>query len=189
MTEKTESTGKHGGSRWRMAAWVTAAIAWLLPFFAMQLKDEINWTGSDFAFAGLLIVGSGVLLELIARMTENTAYRAAFGVGIATAFLLIWINAAVGIIGSEDNPANLMHVGVLAIGIIGAVIARFKPAGMARALFATAFAQGLIGVIALAAGLGSTAPSFPEAVVFLTGFFTALWLLSASLFRKAAQAQ
>ncbi len=38
----------------------------------------------------------------------------------------------------------------------------------------------------LAAGFGATAPSFPEAIVFLTGFFAALWLLSAWLFRKAA---
>jgi hypothetical protein len=58
-------------------------------------------------------------------MTDNRAYRAAVGVAIAAAFILVWMNLAVGIIGSEDNPANLMYGGVLAIGIIGAVIARF----------------------------------------------------------------
>jgi hypothetical protein len=60
---------------------------------------------------------------------------------------------------------------------------------MARALVAMALAQGLVGVIALTAGFGSTAPSFPEAIVFLTGFFVALWLGSAWLFRKAALQQ
>jgi hypothetical protein len=64
---------------------------------------------------------------------------------------------------------------------------RFRPHGMARALAATALAQALVGVIALAAGIGSTAPSFPEAIVFLTGFFAELWLISAWLFRKAAR--
>jgi CHASE2 domain-containing sensor protein len=78
---------------------------------------------------------------------------------------------------------------VLAVGIIGAVIARFKPDGMARTLFVTALAQALVGVIALAAGFGSTAPSFPEAIVLLSGFFSALWFLSAYLFRKAAREQ
>ncbi len=80
-----------------------------------------------------------------------------------------------------------MHGGVLAVAIIGAFIARFRPHGMARALAATALAQALVGVIALAVGFGSTAPSFPEAIVFLTGFFAGLWLISAWLFRKAAR--
>ena len=39
-------------------------------------------------------------------MTGNSAYRAAVGVAIAAAFILVWMNLAVGIIGSEDNPAN-----------------------------------------------------------------------------------
>jgi fatty acid desaturase len=99
------------------------------------------------------------------------------------------VNLAVGIIGSEDNPANLMYGGVLAVSAIGVSIARFQPAGMARALSATAFAQALVGVIALTAGFGSTSPSLPATIVFLTGFFIALWLLSAYLFRKAAREQ
>jgi hypothetical protein len=170
-------------------AWAIAALALLLPLIAMQFTDEVNWDQTDFAFAGGLIVATGVAFELAARATNNKAHRAAVGVALAAAFGLIWINAAVGIIGSEDNPANLMYGGVLAVGVIGAVIARFKPDGMARALFLTALTQGLVGVIALAAGFGSQAPSFPEAIVFLTGFFAALWLLSAYLFRKAARQQ
>ena len=92
------------------------------------------------------------MYELAARKTGNIAYRAAVGVALAAALLLVWINLAVGIIGNEDNPANLMYIGVLAVGTIGAIIARFQPHGMARALFATALAQGLVVVIALIAG-------------------------------------
>ncbi len=51
------------------------------------------------------------------------AYRFAVGVALAAAFLLVWMNLAVGLIGSEDNPANLMYFGVLAVGFIGAIIA------------------------------------------------------------------
>jgi len=109
--------------------------------------------------------------ELAARTTGNRAYRAAFGVAVVSAFILVWINLAVGIIGTEHDPANLMFGGVLAVGIIGAVIARFPPA----------LAQALVGVIALI--IGSV-----EAVI-LTGFFVALWLTSARLFRKAAREQ
>ncbi|MCA1367133.1 hypothetical protein I6F15_06940 [Bradyrhizobium sp. BRP14] len=189
MAGKGEIGGGNRGSVWRVVGWTIAALALLLPLVAMQVTDEVNWDETDFAFAGGLIVATGVTFELAARMTNNKAYPAAVGVALAAAFSLIWINAAVGIIGSENNPANLMYGGVLAVGIVGAVIARFKPSGMACAFFLTALTQGLVGIIALAAGLGSQAPSFPEAVVCLTGFLVALWLLSAYLFRKAAQEQ
>jgi len=182
-----ERTGGRRWSRWRMAGWATAAALLLLPLVAMQFTDEVNWDVFDFAVFGAMLLGIGVTYELAVRMTANTAYRAAVGVAVAAAFLLVWVNLAVGIIGSEDNPANLMYGVVLAIAVIGAFIVRFQPAGMARVLSATALAQALVGVIALTAGFGSMAPSFPEAIVFATGFFAALWLLSAYLFLKAAR--
>lgn len=58
-----------------------------------------------------------------------------------------------------------------------------------RALFATALAQVSVPVIALIAGFGSTRPIWPLDILVATGFIAALWLLSAWLFRKAAQAQ
>ena len=75
-----------------------------------------------------------------------------------------------------------MFVGVLAIGLVGAVVARFRPEGMARALFATALDQELVAVIALTAGVGSATD-----ILGLTVSFAGLWLLSAGLFRNAAQ--
>ena len=87
-------------------------------------------------------------------MTASSAYRAAAGVALAAASILVWMNLAVGIIGTEDDPANSIYGGVLAVGIVGAIIARFQPQGTARALVATALAQALIAVIALIAGLG-----------------------------------
>jgi hypothetical protein len=121
--------------------------------------------------------------ELAARMTDNNTYRAAVGVALATAFALVWLNLAVGLIGSEENPANLMYGGVLAVGLLGALLARFQPHGMARALVGTALAQALVAVIALIVGWGYTN------TLVLTGIFIALWLTSAQLFRKAAREQ
>jgi hypothetical protein len=121
-----------------------------------------------------------------AAMTGNTAYRAAIGIALATAFLIVWMSLAAGLIGIEDDdPANLWYVGVLAIGFIGAVVARFQPRGLARALFATALAQALVAVIALTyPNTASTA-----AIVFLHGVFVALFVASALLFRYAARDQ
>ena len=156
MAGNTENGGGRRGSRWRIAVWGTAALMLLLPLVAMQFTDEVDWDEADFAVFGAMLAGACGTYELAARMTGNTAYRAAVGVALAAAFILVWMNLAVGIIGTEDNPANLMYGGVLAVGIIGAVIARFQPHGMARALVATALAQALVAVIALIAGLGST---------------------------------
>ena len=171
--------------RWRIAAWATAALILLLPLVAMQFTNEVNWDVADFAVFGALLVGAGVTCELAARMTGNTAYRSAVGVAVAAAFLLVWVNGAVGIIGSENNDANLMYFGVLAVGIIGAIFARFQPRGMARALFATALAQASVAVVALSAGLGSPG-SGPLEIATLNGFFVALFVGSAWLFRRAA---
>jgi hypothetical protein len=177
------------GNRWRIAGWSAATLLLLLPLVAMHFTDEVVWDVADFAVAGALLVGAGVTLELAARRTGNGAYRAAVGVALGAAVILVWVNGAVGVIGSESNDANLMYGGVLAVGVIGALIARFRPHGMARALLATALAQALVAVIALIAGLGSTRPIWPRDILMLTGFFVALWLGSASLFQKAARGE
>ena len=187
MARNTENGGGRRGSRWRIATWAAAALILLLPWFAMQFTDQVNWDVADFAVFGALLVGAGVTYELAARMTGNTAYRCAAGIALAAAFILVWVNGAVGIIGNEGDDANLICFGVLAVGIIGAIIARFQPDGMARALFATALAQALVAVIALSAGLGSDMPAWQRKILILTGFFAALWLISAWLFRKAAR--
>lgn len=181
-----------GGRRerfWRMAPWTVAALLLLTPLVAMQVTDEVNWDVADFALVGAMLVGACGAWELAARTTSNSAYRAGVGVALAAAFILIWMNLAVGLIGTEDNPANLMFGGVLAVGAIGAVVARFQPQGMARALVATALAQASVAAIALIAGSGSTGPAWPGDISILTGFFAALWLVSAWLFRKAAREQ
>lgn len=147
----------------------------------------MDWDVADFAIFGALLVGAGGISALAVRKTDDAAYRSAVGVALAAAFILVWVNGAVGVIGDAGDDANLMYIGVLAVGIVGAIIARFRPHGMARALYATALAQALVAVIALIADLGSTGPIWPRDVLFLTGLFAALWLISAWLFRRAAR--
>lgn len=171
------------------AVWGAAALILLLPLVAMQFTDEVDWDETDFIVVGAMLAVACGACELAARMTGSSAYRTAVGVAVAAAFILVWMNLAVGIIGSEDNPANLMYGGVLAVGIIGAAIARFQPDGMAHALVATALAQTLAGIIALIAGWGSTGANWPQVIVVLTMFFAAVWLISAWLFRRAARKQ
>jgi hypothetical protein len=174
----------------RLSVWAAVvALILMVPLVAMQFTDEVIWTLFDFVFMGALLFGTGLAYELVARKAGTIAYRVAVGLALAAAFLLVWINGAVGIIGSEDNPANLLYGGVLAIGFIGAIVARFHPHGMARALFATALAQALVPVIAFIIWK----PSFAEApgilgVFALNAFFVMLFVGSALLFRRASAA-
>ncbi len=121
--------------------------------------------------------------------TNKTAYRFAVGLALATAFILVWLIGAVGVIGAEGDLFDLMYFGVLAVGILGAIIARFQPHGMARALVATAFAQALVAVIALIAGMHQAPYSSVGEILSFNGFFVALWVGSALLFRNAAREQ
>jgi len=172
----TENTGGRV-SPWRLIPWGIAAMLLLLPLIASQFTDEVDWSETDFLVMGVMLFGACGLFELTARMTGNAAYRAGVAVAVVAAFLLTWINLAVGIVGDENNPANQMFFGVLLVGIAGAFIGRFTPRGMARALTATAIAQGLVAVIVMIMG---------HFTWILAAFFCALWLGSAELFRRAA---
>ena len=93
---------------------LATAFILLLLFLVMQFTDKVDWNQVDFAFAGALLIGVGLTYEWLKRKSGNFTYRAALIVALAAAFLLFWVNAAVGIIGDEGNPANLMYIGVLA---------------------------------------------------------------------------
>jgi hypothetical protein len=118
-------------------------------------------------------------------LNGRNAYRAAVIISVVTALFLAWINLAVGIIGSEDNPANLMYCGVIAIGLFGALLAKFRPVGMARAMTAMALAHVLVGAITITGGLGSSGANWPQVIYVLNGFFGVMWLASAWLFYRA----
>ena len=121
--------------------------------------------------------------------THRTAYLSAVVVAFAAVLLLVWGVAAMGVIGAEGDPFDLLYIGVLAIGVTGAIIARFQPHGMARALLAMAVAQALVAVIALMAGKHEVPVSSVAEIVGLNGFFFALFVGSAWLFWRAARQQ
>jgi len=178
--------GLQRSAPWRMIGWGLAGCVLLAPLVAMRFTEEVNWTASDFVFAGLLLGSVGLGVELVVRRSGHPAYRAASVVALAAAFLLVWINAAVGIIGGEHQDANVLFIAVPAVALLGAVAARFRPVGMAWALAATALAQALVPVIASTFGPGVRALAWSPQVLVLSGFFAALWLSSAWLFRRAA---
>lgn len=164
--------------RWKIAVWAAAAGLWLTPLIAMQFTNEVDWDPFDFAVFGAMLMVVCGLLEVATRMSHSVFYRLGFGLALVGSFVLVWMNLAVGIIGSEDNPANLMYASVLAIGAAGAVLARLKPRGMAIALVVMAVAQGVVSATAVLSGYFT---------VLLDAAFITIWLLSAWLFHTAAR--
>ena len=171
----------------RVIGWTGAAVLLMLPLIAMQYTSEVDWTLSDFLVMGALLGTCGLILELATRWSDNLAYRFGATVAVAASFLLIWVNLAVGFLGDEGNPANLMFLGVIGVAIVGAILARARAAGMAQALMATAAAQLLAGVVGYNAGWASAGSQGVFEVTMGTTLFTSLWLLSAFLYGKAAR--
>lgn len=167
------------GQGWRIAVWGGAAALLLVPLAAMRLgAPGVHWTPGDFLVMGAMLVATCGLWELGLRRSRQRAYRAAVAIAVVAGFLMTWINLAVGIIGDTGNPLNLMFFGVLAVGLVGALLARFRAAGMAQALVAMAIAQAVVAAVTLAVG---------EMTFVLSVFFAAVWLVSAWLFRTAAR--
>jgi hypothetical protein len=171
------------GRRWRPYMWGGAVALLLLPLIAMQFTSEVVWGPADFivmgGMLGLLCFG----FDLLARQSGSLSYRLGAASAVLGCFLLVWVNLAVGFIGEEFNPANLMFLALLAAFVIGAVMARLKASGMARVMLVMAAIQGAIAIVAF--GIGETDT---RGIVLGTGMFLVIWLVSALLFRKAAGA-
>lgn len=170
-------------NRARIVGWSGAGLLLLLP-----LVFKAPWTASDFLAAGAMLGTAGLILELAVRLRRNLAYRLGAGVAVFAALFLVWANLAVGVIGDEGNPANLMYAGVLAVGLLGSVVAGFRPIGMAWAMSATALAMAVVAGVAVAAGQAGGDARLIGEVLGVTGMFVVLFLTSAGLFRWAARA-
>ena len=186
MVANGEIAGGGRSHRWRILGWVTAVGLILLPLIAMQFTADVDWTVEDFIAAGLMIGLTGGSLELAVRTSDNRWARAGGTVMILTCFLLVWVNLAVGFLGSEGNPANIMFLLVLGIAVGGSIATGLRPASMVRTMLAAAIAQVSVAGIGLAAGWASPGWEGVYEVVMGSMLFGGLWLVAAALFGKAA---
>lgn len=184
--ENGSATVSWRGSWLRRTMWAAAAGLLALPAVAMRFTAEVDWTPGDFVIMGVLIATACAAVEVGMRMSGHLAYRAGVVVGVGGAFLLVWVNLAVGVLGSEDNPSNLMYLAVLLTGLVGAPLVRFRARGLVRVLLAMAAVQVAVPVVALAADPAAAGPM--HMIVGVTAFFLGPWLLAAALFRMAADA-
>jgi hypothetical protein len=186
MAATTGSAGRGWGA-WRLAPWIGAAALLTVPALAMRFAPSagVDWTAADFAVMGSMLAVACGALELAMRASASTVYRLGALVAVGTGFLTLWANLAVGLVGDEGNRANWLFVGVPLVAAAGAVLARRGAGGMAGAMVAAAVAQLAAAGAALA--VTPAAPGRPAETIALLGIFPAGWLLSAWLFRRAAQ--
>lgn len=81
----------------RLIGWSLVGLVLMAPLVAMQFTREVAWTVYDFLFAGVLLVGAGILIELAVRKVRSRAGAAIAAAAIVLAVLLIWAQGAVGL--------------------------------------------------------------------------------------------
>ena len=186
------NTNIHGGGRrrsiWKGPACITALIL-SIPLLRGLYVSGWDWDVRVFLLVGAvgtLLFSMGLACQMVIRKLGTTVYRVAVGVALVAAFGLVWGNFVQA--ADDVNPAAMMYLAVPLVGIIAAARARFRPDGMARALFVTALAQAVVlAIVLLVRNPGVT----PWTAAVLRGFggnavFFMLFVGSALLFRKAA---
>jgi hypothetical protein len=153
----------------------------LAPVIAARLTDEMAWDPADFTLVAIMLAAACGFWELAMRKNRNLAFAGGALAAGSAALLLFLVNGAVGLAGTEDDPANLLFFGVLTAALGGAIVVRFKPEGMARTMAVTAGMQVVAG--ALAAGMAGDLRGF----LLGTAMFLPLWLLSSWLFARAGR--
>jgi MFS family permease len=163
---------------------VTAGFL-LIPLWGTFYVDDWNWGWRGFAVAGAFVFGAALAFELAVKGMSNKSYRFAMGLTVATALVLLWMNFVLAV---DASLANFMYFGVIAVGLVGAAIARLRARGMALALAGMAISQILVPFIALVLRKTGVTPEAAVPVMGLNGAFFVLFVISALLFRRAAQA-
>jgi len=183
MTSTATGATHWRNSPWRYLMWLAAAA--LIAVAGMATEALRQGEYALVVTAALFALGCTVV-ELGARKSARWTYAAGAAIAALTGLGQVWMNLAVGLVGSEDNPVNLVFFAVVAVAMLGALLVRGKAAGMVWVMGLAAAIQVLAGAIGMTAGDAVHAP--PSGMLFLTTFFAGLWLNAAALFRAAARA-
>ena len=79
---------------------LTVAILLLIPLIAMQFTNEVDWKLPDFIIAGVLLLGTGLMIEFVMRKVKKRKFRIVICLALLVLLFLIWAELAVGIFGT-----------------------------------------------------------------------------------------
>jgi hypothetical protein len=77
---------------------LTVVLILLIPLIAMQFTAEVDWSVMDFVIMGILLLGTGLLCELVLRNVKSFERRLLFIGIILFMCFLIWAQLAVGLL-------------------------------------------------------------------------------------------
>ncbi|NMM47857.1 hypothetical protein HH304_05550 [Flammeovirgaceae bacterium KN852] len=72
----------------------------MIPAIGMQFTDEVNWSLFDFIVMGMLLLVTGVAIELVFRFIKKLDKKLLYIFIILILMVLIWMELAVGIFGT-----------------------------------------------------------------------------------------
>ena len=111
----------------------------------------------------------------------SRAYRAGVAVALVASFLTVWTMIV------RDDGTGIGYFMLIMAAVVGGFSAWFRPAGMARTMLGVAIMQALLGVAIATAPSTASMPDGSFKALLFSGFFTALWLISAAFFRVASK--
>jgi hypothetical protein len=180
VRENTTHMSQLGKTMLRVALGALAVL--MVPLVASQVVEGWNWDAGGFVFVYVLFFATGMAYALIARKMGAWSYKAGVGVALVAGFALGWSNMVQ--VADSGHPENLVYYSVLAVGIVGACLARLKARGLALTLFAMAATLALIAVM-----LPSGAPPYlARNMAIGHGVYVVLFVASGLMFRHASLA-
>lgn len=78
----------------------TVVLLLLIPLVAMLFTNEVNWTIGDFIVAGILLLSTGLAIELVLRKVKKKQNRFVLLFIILALLFVTWVELAVGIFGT-----------------------------------------------------------------------------------------
>jgi hypothetical protein len=133
-----------------------------------------------------MLFGAGVTYELAARL-GGLAYQAGAVAALGTGVVTMWVTGAVGIIGSENNPGNLLYLATVVVAIAATIIARGRADRMGWAMGLTALATIAAPIIAYAGVAQPQSDVMAPEVFIATAVLAAGWAVSGFFFSTARQ--
>ena len=152
----------------------------MVPLVASQFVEDWNWPVGAFVRVYVLFFGTGMVFALVARRMGAWSYKAGVGVALVGGFALGWSTMVQT--ADSGHPERLWYLSVLAVGFIGACLARLKAQGLAVTLFAMAATLALIAVI-LPSG---APPDMARRMAIGHGACVAVFTACGLLFRHAS---
>ena len=152
----------------------------LVPLAASRMIEGWNWPPRAFVAVYLLFFAAGMAYALMAKTMGAWTYKAGVGVTLVAALGLGWSTMVQT--ADSGHPERLWYLSVLAVGLIGATVARLKAPGLAVTLFAMAATLALTALL-LPSG---APPEMARRMAIGHGIGVVLFVACGLLFRHAS---